>query len=259
MNSEALDTETLVQATLNPILTAQKVQRVDLEAIKAVTVRRAREAISERELLILFRRQNAKEFLGAIRPGFHRFGFSKGQFSLIDIINAVVEQTGPARFALSTWTTAKADLGALEQLLEAGQLLEPRFLLDLSFQRRQPALIQRIRKIFGWQAIRVTKNHAKFMLFSAADWRIVCRTSMNLNFNPRLEDIELKDDPALYAFIDGILDAIFKSHDPKEQARQTVKGLSRQFNRDLGQPDPAPDPGRPPGNRHSGGRRRAQA
>mgnify|MGYP000170888725 FL=1 len=51
---------------------------------------------------------------------------------------------------------------------------------------------------------------------------------MNLNFNPRLEDIEVKDDAELYGFIDGILADIFKQHG-KRQNDKTVKELGQQF------------------------------
>ena len=113
-------------------------------------------------------------------------------------------------------------------MLNPATMLSARFLLDLSFQRRQPALIKYLRETFGEDAIRVTRNHAKFLLFGNDKWKITVRTSMNLNFNPRLEDVEIKDDAELYNFIDGIMADIFKQHG-KIQNDKTVKELGQQF------------------------------
>lgn len=180
------------------------------------------------ELMRLMRKENASEFIGEMVPGMHKFGVSKGQFSLIDLIEGVTDQIGKCELSLSTWTAARADLTRLEDLLE-NRFSSVRFLLDFSFQRRQPALINQIRKLFGDESIVVTRNHAKFMLMKKDDWRLTIRTSMNLNFNPRLEDIEIKDDPELFNFMDAILNDFFEKHDAKAQATKGVKELGQEF------------------------------
>jgi len=180
------------------------------------------------ELVRLMRKQTAADFVGKLLPGVNRFGLSKGQFSLIDVLDAVTAQTGPAELSLSTWTAARADLSRLEQML-ADRFTSVRFLLDFSFQRRQPSLIAHIRRLFGDGSIVVTRNHAKFCLIKRDDWRLVIRTSMNLNFNPRLEDVEIKDDPALFDFLDHILAELFDGHDTAKQPTKSVKDLGKEF------------------------------
>lgn len=182
------------------------------------------------ELVRLMRKQNAAEFIGTLQPRINRFGLSKGQFSLIDILDAITAQTGPAHLTLSTWTAARADLSRLEEML-AERFVTVRFLLDFSFQRRQPSLIAHIRKLFGDQSIVVTRNHAKFCLISRDDWRLVIRTSMNLNHNPRLEDVEIKDDPDLYGFLDRIVTEFFDAHNTSAQKTKTVRELGGEFAR----------------------------
>lgn len=184
---------------------------------------------SKAELVRLFRKQSAADFLGQLTPGAHLFGFSKGQFSLVDIVQEVCRQVGRCHFALSTWTVADADLKDLQSLVKGQAFESIRFLVDFSFQRRQPALIHRIRERFGNDSIVVTRNHAQFCLWRAGDWRLVCRTSMNLNFNPRLEDVDIKDDPRLYDFIDAILTDLFARHEAKDQAGKTTADFSRDF------------------------------
>ena len=217
----------MINPRKNPIFN-EKIEQIEPDGFSSPHVTSASEPLDKRELLRLFRKEKAADFLGQVAPGFHRFGFSKGQFSLVDLIAALLPQLGPVHFALSTWTVAKADLGELQAMLNPTTLLSARFLLDLSFQRRQPALIKHLREGFGEDAIRVTRNHAKFLLFGSDKWKITVRTSMNLNFNPRLEDIEIKDDPELYDFIDSILNDVFNKHD-KTQNNKTVKELGQEF------------------------------
>ena len=53
-----------------------------------------RPGMTKPELMRLMRKQNAVEFIGEMAPGIHRFGVSKGQFSLIDLIEGVTDQIG---------------------------------------------------------------------------------------------------------------------------------------------------------------------
>ncbi len=213
----------------NPILQTP-IRIIDPDEFEAPAVFRSEQPAPRGcAMKTLFRQQSAKDFIGKITPGFHIFGLSKGQFSLVDVIREVSDQVGPCDFALSVWTVAKADLGALQELLHASRFTGIRFLLDFSFQRRQPALIAHVRKLFGNASHVITKNHCKFALFGNAQWKITCRTSMNLNFNPRLEDVELKDDPALYAFLDQILLQMFARHAPKRQKSATSRALAAEF------------------------------
>ena len=165
---------------------------------------------SRRELKKLMRGETAKQAIGEIYPGCAIFGFTKGQFSLVDLISAILDQTGPASLFVSTWTAAGADLSEAFDLVQSGKITDIAFLVDLSFQRRKPAFAAKIRELFGETSVRVTKNHAKFCLIMNDKWRLVLNTSMNLNFNPRFEDFYLQDDPALADFLYGIMKEIFK-------------------------------------------------
>jgi hypothetical protein len=183
------------------------------------------------QLLKLFRGEKAREFLGTLAKDAHVIGLTKGQFSLVDVIREISSQLGPADLALSTWTVARADLTELQELLASDRFTRIRFLLDFSFQRRQPALIEHIRKTFGAASVVVTKNHAKFLLVRTAKLSLVVRTSMNLNFNPRLEDLDIKEDARLYDFFDSILENIFTVYAKKNQAKDGAGVISKEFTR----------------------------
>lgn len=163
-----------------------------------------------REIKKLYRVKTATEAIGTLFPGCAIFGITKGQFSLIELIAAVLAQTGPADLFISTWTAAGSDLTDANALLESGLIRRLRFLVDHTFQRRKPAFAAKIRELFGPESVRVTRNHAKFILVENDQWNIVVKTSMNLNFNPRLEDFDIQDDPRLAGFLRGLMDEIFK-------------------------------------------------
>lgn len=50
--------------------------------------------------------ESARSTIGKLRKRCEMFGFTKGQFSLIDLLQAIVIQTGPADVLVSTWTAA---------------------------------------------------------------------------------------------------------------------------------------------------------
>ena len=137
------------------------------------------------------------------------FGFSKGQFSLIDIIQALLKKTGPADLDISTWTAAKADASDLLDLLRSDEITNLRLLIDLSFARRQPEVAKFVVDNFGNESLRVTQNHAKFFTLHNDQWSVTCKTSMNLNHNPRFEDFDISNNPDLYNFIKSVMDEIW--------------------------------------------------
>jgi hypothetical protein len=170
--------------------------------------------ISEkRRLMLLWRRQNAVEAVKDLDHEYEIFGFTKGQFSLLDLMKAVLQRTGPADVSLSTWTASRQEAIELTAMKTAGTIRSMRWLVDLTFVRRDPEAAHAIRQAFGVEAIRVANCHSKFCLFGNDSWRLVLRTSMNLNMNPRTEDYTLSNDPHLYAFIEDMLAKVWK-HQP---------------------------------------------
>ena len=50
---------------------------------------------------------SARQAIGQLARGMELYILTYGQFSLIDALIAIVEQTGPADVTLSTWTAAR--------------------------------------------------------------------------------------------------------------------------------------------------------
>lgn len=150
----------------------------------------------------------ASEAVGEISPGCDVYGLSKGQFSLIELVEHALNATGPAHLTISTWTAAGADLNHTFSLLESEKVLSCRWLLDSSFVNRQPAYTNQLINMFGEDSIACTANHAKFVMVRNDSWNLAIRTSMNLNLNKRLENWEISDSHDMCEMLDQLYSAI---------------------------------------------------
>jgi hypothetical protein len=121
-------------------------------------------------------------------------GLTYGQFSLLDLVQATLDVTGPADVAISTWSAGLYDVDAARRFVEDGRIRSIRFLMDSATQKRGQTSAVQIADLFGAASIRTTRLHAKFALLENAEWHVLITTSMNLNLNPRIEQFEMTDD-----------------------------------------------------------------
>mgnify|MGYP006899600354 CR=1 FL=1 len=170
------------------------------------------------------RYNSAREAIGQIEKGTDTFILTYGQFSLIDALCAILVQTGPADVSLSTWTAAHAHLERSAELMESAAIRSFRLIVDRSFEGRQPEYAQHMRDLFGPECVRAIRTHAKFMLIRNEEWDIVVRTSMNLNENPRLENIEISEGLGFAEFFQTVVDDVFAEVKPGENASD-IPGL----------------------------------
>lgn len=215
----------------NPILNPAGDPEADLIHFTAPSIHRRRLRTERRELRDMRRAKTAAAAIGKIDRRIEIYGFTKGQFSIIDVVNHCIETTGPGvDLQICTWTAGNNDVGAVLSLCNSGKVATSRWLVDITFNRRDPELAQRIRDVFGDDAIRVAKNHAKFILIAAGKWKLVIRTSMNINYNPRFENFQLAHDPELWEFHNAILNEVWNRQKRTDQDLLRPYDLQRQFN-----------------------------
>ena len=136
------------------------------------------------------------------------FGFTRGEFSCIELIEALLDYSGLADVTISTWTAADADMRRAKDLLHDQRIRSVRWIVDYSFETRQPGFCQTLRELFGDEAIRVMFSHSKFVLFDG-DRKILLHTSMNMNQNKRIEDFWITQDPELFGHYARLVDDVF--------------------------------------------------
>lgn len=172
---------------------------------------------------------NVAAAIGPVEHDCEIYGLSRGQYSLIDIVEHILGYTGPADLTISTWTAAGADIDYALRLTRDGRVQSVTWLVDASFPIRQPGYCAAMRERFGDGAIRVTENHAKFVLIGNAEWKIALRTSMNLNENRRLESWELSDDAELFAYLSEVVAELFAGATGTEQLDGSRHGNRQGF------------------------------
>jgi hypothetical protein len=113
--------------------------------------------------------------------------------------------TGPADVSLWTWCIADYEVQAITAFLNSSRIRSLRLVMDWAGAQRDMPLVAELQARFGVDCIRVTKTHAKLIKVSTDDgWRILVRGSMNLNANPRFEQFDVSDDPAVFGVVDAI-------------------------------------------------------
>ena len=216
-----------MKTSANPLLTSRGEPVFPLEDIQSPTIRVGINT-HKREIRDLRRKETAAAAIEGFNKEIEIYGFTKGQFSIIDIIEAVLNITGPANLTVSTWTAATTDVTSVIKFVQASMCTSSRWLVDYTFQQRSPELAKRIRDVFGPDSIRVGKNHAKFFLLQNEEWDVICPTSMNLNFNPRFENFMLRNDPDMCNFHNAIFDEIWTNQKPT-LATQKAGVIERHF------------------------------
>ena len=114
-----------------------------------------------------------------LQDGAALHGLTDGSWSFSDALTAIFELTGPA------------DIRSAHRLLTEERVRSLRFLVDRSFQTRQPTYCRILRQRFGDDAIRVWNAHTKFAVVSGDQSAALYLTSANLNQNRRVENFSL--------------------------------------------------------------------
>jgi hypothetical protein len=166
-----------------------------------------------RQIVKAVRGESAKQAIGVLYPGCEIYGFTKGQFCLIDILEHCLEQTGPADVVICTWSAASGDIRAANRLLREKRIKSLRFVVDYSFKSRKPEFCAELLTTFGADCIRVSSIHAKFCTVKSDTYSLVIRTSMNLNYNPRFENFEISDDVGMFDFMSEIVEELWRTQE----------------------------------------------
>ena len=155
----------------------------------------------------------AAKIIGALKNGDEICGVTNGQFSLIDIIEHVLHQTGSANVSVATWTMGIYDTERSWEFVKNKLLKSIRFVLDPSMFSRRPEIAAILLQGFGVESFRAVNSHAKFATVRGDDLAVCIRSSMNLNPNNRIEsfDISVCDDTT--RFFENIVDEIWQKID----------------------------------------------
>lgn len=159
----------------------------------AQTSRRRNSAKARRRAIALDAMASARDTIGAVEPGMGLFAVTRGQFSMIDVINHLVDQAGPCSISVWTWAIAAYEVDVICGMMERRDIRDATLIIDYSTEGRSGEIVDQWRARFGRDKVKDCRNHAKIARVWNDDWRFLARGSMNLNFNPRFEQFDLTE------------------------------------------------------------------
>lgn len=173
---------------------------------------------------------SAAAAIGAIDPGLRLFLVTRGQFSMLDMVQHVVNELGPSCVSVWTWAVADYEVQAMAALMARQDIVSARLVVDRSAEQRSAATVQAWRDRFGASAVHVCKNHAKLCRVWNADRRVLLRGSMNLNFNPRFEQADITEGGPEFDLVAKLEDELPVLQPLCSNAEaETASGLSKAF------------------------------
>ena len=145
--------------------------------------------------------KTAAECIGPVEPGMSLFAITRGQFSMLDAVLHVLQQLGPSRLSLWTWCIASYEIQAFTELMLDDRITDGLLVIDGSVRRQgfQAARkegadpVSEWRRTFGRDSVRYCSNHAKIATVEGGGRKVLLRGSMNLNFNPRFEQLDVTE------------------------------------------------------------------
>lgn len=159
------------------------------------------------------------------------FAITRGQFSMIDMIQHALACMGNANVSVWTWAIADYEVEVFEALLIDERISSARLVVDHSASQRNTDLLERFAARFGLDSVRVCKTHAKIARVWTDNTRLLLRGSCNLNFNPRFEQVDATEGGEDFKLVEDVENELpvlpIKNHSHEEA--QAASGLSRAF------------------------------
>lgn len=192
---------------------------------KSISLRRGH----TKRYFVASRLESAAETIGDLRPGDEICGLTCGQFSMIDILEHMIQQAGPSDVVISTWTAGIYDVERSAQLVAGGGIKSVRWLMDRAMFSKSPDYAGPMIEAFGLDAFRDTNVHAKVTLVASDTMKIVCRASMNLNKNLKTEQFDISVSDEMYDFFKLWADQLWDAAAPSVDADSVFKKVWDRF------------------------------
>lgn len=147
--------------------------------------------------------------IGECKAGMSLFSVTRGQWSMIDAVLHVLDQVGPSKLSLWTWTVAEYEVQVLTRLREDRRVTGGRLVIDAGARTKNAGIIAEWKSSFGEGSVRYVTNHAKIArIESASGLKFLLRGSMNLNFNPRFEQFDISEGGPEFDLVEDIEDEL---------------------------------------------------
>lgn len=110
---------------------------------------------------------------------------SDADFSTHELIAHLLEQTGPAKVRISSFSITETAIRSFLRFQESGLITSLTCLFDLSVKRYRVGLLFFASNVIS--EIGMTNIHAKMAFIENENWKVIVITSANLNINDKKE------------------------------------------------------------------------
>lgn len=148
---------------------------------------------------------------------------------MVDAVLHVLDVLGPSELSLWTWTIADYEVQAFVSLLRSQAITAGTLVIDSGARAKNLPLLQLWREAFGPASIRYVLTHAKIARVRSATRKALLRGSMNLNHNPRFEQLDVTtdgDDHDLVERIESELPVLPDDHEGRDAYVASQVGLA---------------------------------
>lgn len=163
---------------------------------------------------------------------------STGEFSLLDAILVLADVAGPSAVTVETWSAALYDMEVLNRFIASDMITSFRLVLDVSFRNNKGnrantaagetiAYATVLEDVFGRDAIRTTRTHAKAATITGPDHAFAILPSANLNQNMLAERFTITNARDHVAWERSIVDELFDGIDPGWHPDRGANALQR--------------------------------
>lgn len=129
---------------------------------------------------------------------------------LADVLKWILDQTGQADIAITSFSISEEFLRRLVYLKREGLVKSLNIVLDLKATNKTMMLWQMIRQVV--EKCYLAENHSKILLVGGKEMKVAVITSQNLTRGNRYESIYITTDGSLYDYMSSrVADLIAKS------------------------------------------------
>lgn len=139
--------------------------------------------------------------------------------NLIDYLECVIDDAAPCRIDIATWAASQGDAGRLVLRRDAGHVTGARWIIDrgLRYRNGGAEVLASVVAMWGPDSVRECRLHAKiFVVDGGPRRRWAGQSSMNLNGNTRVENLDITRDDGLAGMYAEFFGMVFERVKPGE-------------------------------------------
>lgn len=145
--------------------------------------------------------------------------------SIVDFIVAIAEEAAPCTLDILTWSANPEDIRTVQNLVTRGLVSRLRLIIDRGARSLNLPTVQLIEGLIGAGNMREISSHAKvFVADGGPGRRWVGQASMNLNRNPRIENLDVSRNDDIAGMYGRFMDMTFEVVTPGDQSGLAAYG-----------------------------------